>query len=87
MSLHTVSTLTIALATFTQLDVKAINVGKGNPDCYQVYYRHDGKNRVMMVPRKVDSFEALQREVSILLSRSNEAQLVTGHKDGPYAQR
>lgn len=82
-----VSTLTLALATFSQLDVRAVNVGKGNPEVYQVFYKKDGKNRVMMVPRKVESFEALQREVAILLNRSNDAQLSIGLKDGPYAQQ
>lgn len=76
-----VSTLTLALATFSQRNVRAINVGKTNPDYYQVFYKKDGVNRVMLVPRKDIEFEQLQAEVGILLDRSNEAQLEVGHKD------
>ena len=80
-----VSTLTLALATFSQLDVRAIDVGKSNQNYYHVFYKSEGKNRVMLVPRRVESFEELQREVGILLSRSNEAQQQHGFKDAPFS--
>lgn len=77
-----VSNLTIALSAFSENDVRAIAVGKGNPTHYQVFYKADGKNRVMLVPRKNVDFVALQREVGILLSRDNATQMAHGFKDG-----
>lgn len=76
------STLTIALSTFAENDIRAISVGKGNPHYYQVFYKKDGKSCVMTVPRKGVDFIQLQREVSILLSRDVATQLEHGYKDG-----
>lgn len=77
-----VSTLTLALATFNELDVRAIDVGKENQKFYQIFYKKDGKMRVMLVPKKATSFELLQYEVASLLNRSIAAQQEHGHKDG-----
>lgn len=84
--MSSVSTLTLALAMFSELDVRAVSVGKSNPSYYQVFYKKDGKNRVMMVPKRLTDFETLQREVRILVSRSSAQQQEQGFKDCPNAK-
>lgn len=79
-----VSTLTLALSTFNELDVRAISLGKDNSNFYHVYYVKDGVNRVMLVPRKSDKVEVLQYEVGVLLSRSVDAQNAVGKHDAHF---
>lgn len=80
------STLTLALAAFNQAGVRAINVGKSNPNFYHIYYHIDGKNRVMLVPRETKDFEKLQSEVTSLVCRTSASQNQIGYKDAPFAK-
>jgi hypothetical protein len=76
-----ISSLTLALSAFNEIDVRAINVGKQNSEFYHVYYKKDGLNRVMLVPRSIEDFEQLQSEVKILIERSFEQQEKLGNCD------
>jgi succinylarginine dihydrolase len=78
----TISTLTLALSVFSQNDLRVINVSKSDKTNYQLFYRKDGKNRVMMVPKECDNIQKLQSEVQTLISRNHEEQLRLGDKDG-----
>jgi hypothetical protein len=76
-----VSTLTLALSKFNELDIRANAVNKAHPDFYHIYYVKDHKQRVMQVPKRTEDMEKLQREVGILLQRSFESQVKYGAKD------
>lgn len=76
-----VSTLVLALSTFNENEIRAINVAKTNPNFYAIFYKRDGLNRVMMVPRDINDIVQLQMEVAILLSRNAEEQNRVGHLD------
>jgi hypothetical protein len=77
-----ISNLTLALSIFTDNNVHAPSISKDHPTHYQVYYRVDGKNRVMMVPKSQVDYEQLQFEVGVLLSRNLEEQHRIGKNDG-----
>lgn len=76
-----INTLTLALSVFHQNDIRAIHVSKDRPDYFHLYYRMNGKNRVMLVPKETPSAEQLQSEVNILLRRSAEEQHKIGALD------
>jgi hypothetical protein len=76
-----ISTLTLALSIFHQHDLRVIDVNKSHTKNYHLYYRLHGKNRVMLVPKDTLDFQKLQKEVAILVNRSNEEQEKLGAQD------
>lgn len=80
--MSTVSTLTVALSTLNQHGFRMIECNKSHAEFYHIYYMASGVKRVMLVPRKCDDLEKLQKEVAILLNRSIESQDRMGTEDG-----
>lgn len=77
-----VSTLTLALSVFQKNGLRVIDVNKTHADNFHLYYKKDGKTRVMLVPKKCDDNIKLQSEVEILLSRNYLEQDKLGKSDG-----
>lgn len=77
-----ITSLHLALSTFTDNEIRAIKINSDHPKNYHIYYRKDGKFRVMVVPKQYnDEIEKLQKEVNILLNRSTATQMEYGAKD------
>ena len=76
-----ISNLTLALSVFSDKEILAQSVSKDDPDYYRIFYRMEGKNRVMLVPRKQVDSEQLQMETAVLLKRTPEEQLRLGMLD------
>jgi hypothetical protein len=76
-----ISNLTLALSVFSDKEIHAISVSKDDSDFYRIFYRMEGKNRVMFVPRKTVDAEQLQMEVAVQLKRSPDEQLRLGPLD------
>lgn len=77
-----VSTLSLAAGVFQQNNHRIVEVNKNHPENYHIYYKKDGKSRVMIVPRQCSDAFKLQNEIQTLLSRNALEQAKLGKEDG-----
>lgn len=77
-----VSTFALAAAVFQQNGHRIISVNRLHPENYHLYYKKDGKMRVLSVPKKCTDAMKLQAEVQTLLSRNALEQAKLGNQDG-----
>lgn len=77
-----ISNLTLALSVFKDSDIYAATISKEHAKFYHIYYKKDGKTRVMLVPKEIVPVDQLQYEVNILLSRNIAEQAKVGVLDG-----
>lgn len=80
--MSSVSTLTLALSVFSKNDMRAISVNKSHPKNYHIYYRANGVDRVMSIPKECYDFQKLQSEVEVLIKRNLDEQHKVGIQDG-----
>lgn len=69
-----INNLALALSVFSERNVTVAATSRDHITHYHVYYHKDGKTRVMLVNKEQCDPMQLQREVGILLSRSEVEQ-------------
>lgn len=77
-----IASLTLALGVLNQNGVRVLSVNKSNPSHCHIYYRMNGVNRVMVVPKECKDTFKLHREVESLVRRTPQEQQKLGFLDG-----